>query len=225
MNSKGILTIVFTLFVLVSGVVYVTWTPEEEGIQYEFERKDSVSLEETDDIRDAADEAPGSKANEETGGEGDAGGFVEQGGSGVLDTEIVVYIHGAVANEGVYTLESGARVHEALEMAGGMLKEASTRQVNLARFLVDGESIYFPTKEEEVLIKEEQIAEDDPRININTATADQLEELPGIGEAKARSILAYRTLNGRFKEIEEIMNVSGIKESLFESLKDMIRID
>lgn len=223
MNSKVVLTIVFAVFILVSGVLYMTSQPEDHSIVYEFEEIESVSS--------ASDNSKAEDLNRELTGSGNNASLdynpldeSELELDLTKNTKLVVYLHGAIRQEGVYELKLGARVHEALEMAGGMKEDASTKQVNLARFLVDGESIYFPTKDEEIEMKEESVLVTDTRVDINSATKEELITLPGIGDTKARSIIAYRTLNGEFKQIEEIMNVSGIKESLFETIQSMIRI-
>lgn len=136
---------------------------------------------------------------------------------------ITVYICGAVMNEGVYTLENGARVYEALEMAGGVKPEAAQAIVNLARYIIDEEMIYFPTKKE-VESGKYSIEGMNLLININYATKDKLMTLPGIGEAKADTIVKYRQNNGLFENIEDIMKVDGIKEALYNKIKDLITI-
>ena len=143
--------------------------------------------------------------------------------------EIVVYLCGSIAKEGVYNLSQGARVFEAVNLAGGLKEEASKKHINLARELVDGESIYFPTEEEgeeiAIIQGEEPIALQGPGnslVNINTASLQELTSLPGIGEAKAKSIIQYRESNGAFKTIEDIKKVTGIKNALFSLIKDLI---
>lgn len=204
MNSKTLLISVFVLFVFVSGTIYFTYNKEENGLYYSIEKSensDIVTIESPDITEDSKQTI-------------------------VDETQtIIIHVYGCIMDEGVYHLTSGARVYEVLELAGGYKPGASKGYVNLARFLEDGESIYFPSvEEEEELAQVEVQSIDDGLTNINSATVDQLIDLPGIGEAKARSIIAYRTMNGDFMQIEDIMNVSGIKESLFMTIKDMIRI-
>jgi len=147
--------------------------------------------------------------------------------------EIVVYICGAVASADIYTMPSGSRLYEVIEMAGGFTEEADTAYHNLARQVTDGERVYILTQEETKLLTVQQQAEGEDgtgisggnangRINLNTATAEQLMELPGIGESKAAGILEYRAKAGKFTDIKELMNVSGIGEAMFEKIKDKV---
>lgn len=125
-----------------------------------------------------------------------------------------VYVSGAVRNPGLYELARGSRAQDALDAAGGPSAEADLDEVNLARELVDGEQVHFP---------EEGEREDTSfPININTASASALTELPGIGPATAQAIVDYRDANGSFASIEEIQNVSGIGAATFETIKDLI---
>lgn len=148
--------------------------------------------------------------------------------------EVVVYVCGAVEEPGIYTLAADSRLYEAIAMAGGFSKEADPSYHNLARSIADGERIYILSAKEtkllsaELRVSGEEGAGNSPTgtgsINLNTATAEQLMELPGIGEAKATAILAYRAKIGQFSDIEEIMNVSGIGEAMFEKIKDKITV-
>ena len=140
----------------------------------------------------------------------------------VTDTsgDIYVYVCGAVNREGVYKLPAGSRIYEAVELAGGFREDAATAQVNQAEVLQDEARLYVPTISE--TISEE--AEDDGKINLNKATREELMTLPGVGESRADSIIQYRNENGGFKSIEEVMQVSGIKEGLFEKIKDLIKV-
>lgn len=148
---------------------------------------------------------------------------------------IFVYVCGAVTNPGVYELHGNVRVVAAIEAAGGFCEGAARDYLNLARVLTDGEMIDVPTMEEAEagLVNdgaEESKAslvsgkEDVLSVNINTATKEELMELPGIGESRALSIIAYREENGTFGSIEEIMLVSGIKEGAFAKIKAYIRV-
>ncbi|MCR5742108.1 MAG: helix-hairpin-helix domain-containing protein [Lachnospiraceae bacterium] len=135
-----------------------------------------------------------------------------------------VYVCGAVVNPGVYELEDGSRVYQAIELAGGMTEDAASAAINLVEPIRDGQQIYVPTQKE----VDEGWTNDSASstlININTATKEQLMTLPGIGETKALSIIAYREQNGDFISIEDIMKVSGIKESAYLNLKNYITTD
>lgn len=148
--------------------------------------------------------------------------------------DLVVYVCGAVESPGVYTLPEKSRLYEAVRMAGGFSKDADPAYHNLAREIEDGERIYIlSASETKVLTTEQQMAGEESfaassqangLINLNTATAEQLMTLPGIGEARAADILAYRAQIGQFTDIEELMNVSGIGEVRFEKIKDKITV-
>ena len=133
---------------------------------------------------------------------------------------IFVYVCGAVVNEGVYELPVGSRRYEAIELAGGFTDSAATTEVNQAAVLADEETLYVPNYSE-IIDKEEK---EDGKLNLNTASKEELMTLPGVGESKAESIVSYRADKGGFKAIEEIMEISGIKEGLFEKIKDYIKI-
>lgn len=146
------------------------------------------------------------------------------------DQTVQVYVCGEVAAPGVYQLKDGMRVCDVVEAAGGLTKAASREYWNLAEKLSDGQMIYFPTEEEARERKASAeaagatVEESDGRIDINTADATQLVTIPGIGETRAAAILAYREKNGPFAKVEDIMQVSGIKSTLFEKMKDYITI-
>ena len=142
--------------------------------------------------------------------------------------EIVVYVCGEVNAPGVYELPEGSRLYQALDAAGGMTGAAADTYLNQAEGLSDGQSIYVPSAEEAADWKN-GIAEpagsgntDAGKVNINTANKEELMTLSGIGEAKALSIMEYRETNGRFEKIEDIKNIPGIKDGVFEKIKDQI---
>lgn len=131
---------------------------------------------------------------------------------------LVVHLAGCVVNPGVYRLPAGARVHELLDLAGGVLPEADLEKgINLARPLFDGEQVIV------YCVGEEQSREDE-KININRANIAELTRLPGIGETRARQIVEHRDKHGYFTEITQIMEVSGIGEGIFNNIKDHITI-
>ena len=139
--------------------------------------------------------------------------------------QLTVYVCGAVRHPGVYELAEGSRIYEAVALAGGMSHEASPTAVNQAQLLTDGEMIRIPTVDEETELASEEAAQEDGLVNINTADLDELKTLPGIGDAKANSILAYREKNGAFASIEEIKNIEGIKDGVFAKLEDCIKVE
>lgn len=141
---------------------------------------------------------------------------------------IYVYVCGQVEHPGVYTLLEGSRIYDVFELAGGFTEEADTDYWNQARLLKDGEMIYVPSKGEVTERPFEQEASEktgeSDKININTATKEELMKIPGIGEAKALAILAYRQENGPFSSLEELKRVDGIKEAVFSKMKEYIEI-
>ena len=177
---------------------------------------------------------------------------IDNGSEAVSDKEmqqamIYVDVCGAVANPGVFQLAAGSRVFQAIEAAGGYLPEAALTCVNRAGVLTDGQQLYILTQEEmerQGLDPAEMSgasdgqmngsagtgqntgiaaqAQQDNRININTADEAQLTTLTGIGATRAQAIIAYREENGPFAAIEDIMNVQGIKEGTFAKIKDEI---
>ena len=142
---------------------------------------------------------------------------------------ITVYVCGAVVQEGVYELPAGSRISDALLMAGGYDENALHGYVNLAEKLEDGERIYFPDYQELeelgiVPISSTESSESG-LVNINTADAEMLKTLPGIGDAKAADIIAYREEHGAFSSIEDIKNVSGIGESIYNRISSGITVN
>ncbi len=136
------------------------------------------------------------------------------------DKMIYVQISGEVNNPGVYQLKEGSRIFEAVNAAGGLKATIIDCPINQARIVRDGEMIYIPTNNEAVdLIYSNS---DTSLININTANKQELMTLPGIGEAKAVSIIEYREKNSGFSTIEDIMKVAGIKQAMFDKIKEHI---
>lgn len=174
----------------------------------------------------------------------------------------VIYVHvcGAVVNPGVYEMEAGSRVYEAVEQAGGFTEDADQNYVNQAHALEDGVKLVIPTREEAAAAGEretalaagktqdnagkeigivgsaspdgqnvgaggEKGAPADGRININTASEAELCEIPGVGATRASAIAAYRESHGAFEKPEDIMKVNGIKEGMYEKIKDSISVN
>ena len=151
--------------------------------------------------------------------------------------ELYVYVCGAVKKPGVYTFQTGNRICDAIEAAGGFSKKADDVAQNLAEPLVDGQQLYVPYKNEKKSVEQpsqkensqmsalqEPVDAGQSKVNLNQATKEQLMTLPGIGEAKAQSILNYRQEKGSFTSVEEIMNIEGIKEGVFQNIKDHITV-
>lgn len=165
------------------------------------------------------------------------------------EENIVVHISGAVEQEGIVELKVNSRVADAIEKAGGLKDDANTNDINLAYVLEDGMKIYIPNKQEteekQTITKESGVIEENTaqettqktsqttvnktnsntkKVNINTALQTELETLPGIGPSIATKIITYRKENGEFKTIEDIKEVSGIGESKFNNIKDLITV-
>ena len=167
-----------------------------------------------------------------------------------------VYVCGEVAEPGVYVLETGDRIYEAVEMAGGMTADAGTCAVNLAESVYDGLMVYIPDSEEaagmtgsmtsvggsavsaggSVTSADSSVrngkgtsggtaaSPEDGRLNLNTASLAELMTLSGIGQTKAQAVVNYRDAHGGFSSVEEIMNVDGIKEGLYNRIRDQIKV-
>ena len=151
--------------------------------------------------------------------------------AGKSETEedyIEVYVGGAVERPGVYRLPLGSRVYQAIEMAGGA-SFLDPRYLDMARKLVDEETIFVPTKEEIEAGNGSQLTltyyDKTDKLNINTASAQEIAaNLSGIGPVLAERIVEYRNKNGPFKSIDEIKKVNGIGEARFEEIKDHISV-
>lgn len=133
---------------------------------------------------------------------------------------IYVYVCGHVNNPGIVCVRQGDRIYKAIELAGGMSEDADINAINQADYVSDGQKIYVPSLGENYTIQSGE--EVNGLININTADANSLMSLPGIGESRAEAIISYRDTNGSFGTIEDIMNVAGIKEAAFAKIKDYI---
>ena len=136
--------------------------------------------------------------------------------------EIRVYVCGAVVSPGVVSLREDSRAEDALAAAGGFAENAWREYVNLAERVQDGEKLYFPTLEESESIPLQESGSG--LVNINTADVAALCTLPGIGESRANDIIAYREANGPFGSCEDIMNVTGIKTSVYNKISDKITV-
>lgn len=147
---------------------------------------------------------------------------------------ILVDVGGAVKKPHVVELEENSRVADAIDAAGGLKDNADTAGINQATFLADGEKVYIPTKGESISGVEAAVQAQagsggnavtgGSKVNLNTATSEELQTLNGVGPATAEKILEYRTASGSFKSIEELKNVNGIGDKTFEKLKEQITV-
>lgn len=150
----------------------------------------------------------------------------------------VVYVSGAVASPGLQTLPMAARVGEAVAAAGGLLADADATQVNLARIIADGEHIHIPMKSDPASSAArspgsgsadraqtgEASSGTSTQVNLNTATAEELQTLPRIGPATAQKIIDYRTEHGPFTSVEQLLQIPGIGERTLSNLKSHITV-
>lgn len=143
---------------------------------------------------------------------------------------IFVYVCGAVQKPGVYEFLPGQRICDAIAPAGGLSEQAAGDSLNQAEVLSDGQMLRVLTTEEVAAAtvqpgQETAESSRDGRVDINTADASALMSLPGIGQSKADAIIAYRNEHGAFKAPEELMNISGIKEGVYQKIKDSIKVN
>ncbi len=138
----------------------------------------------------------------------------------VTPTEIIIYISGGVVHPGVYHLSPGSRIEQAVTAAGGLTTSADAGRADLARLLTDGDQVYIPNLGEEVNSSSAAAPSlTIASIDVNTATVEDLDSLPGIGTVKAQSIVTYRETHGYFTSLDELLNVPGIGASLLEQIK------
>lgn len=152
--------------------------------------------------------------------------------------KIVIHVEGEVKNKGIVKIDDGGRIIDAVNEAGGFTEYADTSKINLAYVLKDGQKVVIPSINDndlqsesvsnnscdDVIQVDESTYDNGEIININTATIEEFQTLPGIGESTAKKIINYRKENGEFECIQDIMNVSGIGESKYNAIKDAIEV-
>lgn len=146
--------------------------------------------------------------------------------TGNPDATIRVYMEGAVVNPGAVTLPAGARLDEAIAAAGGLTDDADVTRLFLAARVGDGERIVIPRRESATAGGTP--GDEAPaigKLNLNTATATQLQELPGVGAVLAERIVTYRDEHGPFTSVDDLENVDGIGPSLLEKLRPLVTVD
>lgn len=178
-------------------------------------------------VREEGPAAPASGGPAEPGAEGEARGDEAAGeGEEVAEGVVVVHVDGAVGAPGVYALGGEPRVNDAIVAAGGLAEGADTSGINLAARLSDGEKVHVPLVGEAPQAGAEPASDapggSDGPVNLNTATVEELDELPGVGEATALAIVEDRERNGPFSSPEDLMRVSGIGEKKFEKLEGLV---
>lgn len=239
-NKKLVIGIITVFFIGVTGFFYslgaVKETKEDVILtKGALERKDTItndskeySRKEVQSEEESSGKLPDSKdVNKEDS---------VSTGTDATEQKVFIYVHvcGEVKKPDVYSLEEGTRVIDAVQKAGGFTKTAAKEYINQARIVVDGEQLYIPSIDEVQdmnLLDEREIANGQESsskstlVNINTASMEGLMTLPGIGESKAKSIITYREENGTFKSIEELKNIVGIKEGVYQKISDLITVN
>ena len=137
---------------------------------------------------------------------------------------VVVHAAGAVARPGVYELRAGARVQDLLAAAGGAAPDAQLDRLNLAAPLVDGSQVYVPREGEAAPPVASGPGTPAGPLDLNAATVEQLEELPGVGPATAQAIVTAREKLGGFRSVEDLLDVRGIGPAKFEALRDLVTV-
>ncbi len=224
MNNKKIVkvSIAIGLIGLVCLVCYfLSYNSKSTGISLSDDSEERVvetsDIEESDSIQEASLDL----------------GNPEETSTSVEQVSIAVHVCGQVKKPGVYTLAQGARVSDAIDAAGGLTKDAAGDFINQAQKVEDEQQVYVPSQEEakespKVIQQEtnnESHSENKGLVNINQATREEFMTLPGIGEAKADMIITYREEHGKFASIEDIKNISGIKDGVFNKICDLITTD
>lgn len=240
-NNKKIIMIICGLFILVSGFAYIN----SDAIG-KFVYKDDTEYSSSDDTKYVSSKNTGCISSS------DRKSYNKMSGKDNLNdkksdrqSQVVVYICGAVKHPGVYKFTAGSRVNDAVNAASGFKKGAARTAINQARVLEDGEQITIPTLKQ---VKRKQLSKitdgdnfqdkttdnentdsseresQDILININTASAGELTSLSGIGQNRADAIIEYRQSNGKFQSIEDIMKIPGIKQGIFNKIKNKISV-
>lgn len=246
--TKWIKGILLGVFVLLAGVCYSCTHEAEGSLLVSGEAAETVSgAENTADGTESrpAGDAAGSTA---TGAAGNPAGDTAAAGKPADDAgkaeETVpatdpppcyVYVCGAVLHPGVYRLQEGQRIYEAIELAGGFASGAARSWLNLAGKVEDGMKLEVPDEEQakqwqqpapsgQTDLSGQTADTGRKKVNLNTATREELMTLKGIGEARAEDIIRFREKQGYFQAIEDIMKVPGIKEAAFEKIKEEITV-
>lgn len=212
LGHKAVVVAILVVIAAASGLAMASFNSHSSGVS--FERSDEASA---SDVR----------------GSGDASPDDESSAKSSSAAEVYVDVDGAVVRPGVYRLKDGARVSQAIDAAGGLTTEADVAGLNRASKVTDGQKIYVPTVGEQQAAAAVGGAESSAAttpgvgsssglVNINTASAAELQTLSGIGPSMAQSIIDERTKNGAFASVDDLMRVSGIGEKKLAKIKDCI---
>ena len=201
MDKKKKKSAIAVCAVILCGVIYfyAGYTPGSDAVV-------------TESFRDVSDET----------GSGEKAAPAEKAAS---DKKVYIHICGEVKKPGVYIFDREPRVMEVVQRAGGFTKKADPSAINQAESVADGTQLQIVRKGgKNNAGGSEKNTESSGKINLNQASKEDLMTISGIGESKASQIIAYREANGRFSRIEDIMNISGIKNGIFEKIKDFITV-
>ena len=232
--KRSLVTVTGLILSLLFLSLFASCKSRDDGLVAVYE-DETVASDLSDDVTDGETEREGESATES---ESETETVTLQVDDGSIDTDsavikdIKVYVCGAVQRPDVYEISADSRIVDAVSAAGGFAIDAYPEAMNLAETVSDGSRIYVPTKEEvdalAVVYSDTgsgtggTMSDSTGRVNINTATLEELTTLPGIGDTRARAIIDYREQNGAFGNIEDIMKVTGIKEKSFSKIKDSI---
>lgn len=212
LGHKAVVVAILVVIAAASGLAMASFNSHSGGVS--FERSDETS---TSDVRGSGDVSPDDESSAKSSSA----------------AEVYVDVDGAVVRPGVYRLKDGARVSQAIDAAGGLTAEANVAGLNRASKVTDGQKIYVPTVGEQQAAAAVGGAESGAAttpgagssselVNINTASAAELQTLSGIGPSMAQSIIDERTKNGAFASVDDLMRVSGIGEKKLAKIKDCI---
>ena len=232
--KRSLVTVTGLILSLLFLSLFASCKSRDEGLVAVYE-DETVASDLSDDVTDGETEREGESVTES---ESETETVTLQVDDGSIDTDsavikdIKVYVCGAVQRPDVYEISADSRIVDAVSAAGGFAIDAYPEAMNLAETVSDGSRIYVPTKEEvdalAVVYSDtgsgsgDTMSDSTGRVNINTATLEELTTLPGIGDTRARAIIDYREQNGAFGNIEDIMQVTGIKEKSFSKIRDSI---
>lgn len=213
LGHKAVVLAILVVIAAASGLAMASFNSHSGGVS--FERSDEASA---SDVRGPGDASPGDD---------------ESSAKRSSAAEVYVDVDGAVVRPGVYRLKDGARVSQAIDAAGGLMAEADVTGLNRASKITDGQKIYVPTVGEQQAVAADGGADGGAvlasgandvagLVNINTASAAELQTLSGIGPSMAQSIIDERTKNGAFASVDDLMRVSGIGEKKLAKIKDCI---
>ena len=222
-NKRKIIVFIIIILISISSLVFKGYFSDET---YVLNESDNLSSNEENIKKEYSNESESESKSIKS--------KEESNNKNIGSKKITIYVSGEVKNPGIVTLNSDQRLASAVEKLGGVTENADMNNINLAMKLEDEMHYIIPKKGEKMnssnntisqntyTSKENQESKDSDKIDINTADIEELDKIPGVGEATANKILNYREENGQFKSIEEIKNVNGIGEKKFENMKELI---